>query len=80
MLSYLPGRDVVIILHVPDGEGAEYLALADGGDVVLGRLVTVHTDQGDAPQGAVGVPVTATVQPVPVSPAGRYGRAQACSS
>lgn len=27
----LPGRDVVIIVHVPDDEAAEYLALADGG-------------------------------------------------
>ena len=27
----LPGRDVVIVLHVPDDEAAEYLAAADGG-------------------------------------------------
>jgi hypothetical protein len=27
----LPGRDVVIVLHVPDHEAAEYLAPADGG-------------------------------------------------
>ena len=26
----LPGRDVVITVHVPDDEAAEYLALADG--------------------------------------------------
>ncbi len=27
----LPGRDVVIVLHVPDHEAAEYLVVADGG-------------------------------------------------
>lgn len=42
------------------------------GDVVPGGLVAVHTDQGDAPQGAVGVAVAAAVQPVPVSAAGGH--------
>jgi hypothetical protein len=49
------------------------LGLALGGaagDVVLGRLVAARADQGDAPQGAAGLPVPA-VQPVPVGPAGR---------
>jgi hypothetical protein len=39
------------------------------GDVVLGGLVAVHADEGDAPQGAVGVAVAAVVQPVPVGAA-----------
>jgi len=38
--------------------------------VVPGGLVAAHADQGDAPQGAVGLPVAAAVQPVPVSPPG----------
>jgi len=43
------------------------LGLAFGGaagDVVLGRLVAAHADQGDAPQGAVGLPIAAAGQPV----------------
>ncbi len=50
------------------------LGLAFGGaagDVVLGRLVAAHADQGDAPQGAVGLPIAAAVQPVPVGTPGR---------
>jgi len=44
------------------------LGLALGGaagDVVPGRLVAAHADQGDAPQGTVSLPVPAPVQPVP---------------
>jgi hypothetical protein len=32
--------------------------------------MAAHPHQGDAPQGAVGLPVPAPVQPVPVSPPG----------
>jgi hypothetical protein len=36
------------------------------GYIVLSGLVAVHADQGDAPQGAVGVAVAAGAQPVPL--------------
>jgi len=52
------------------------LGLAFGGaagDVVLGGLMAAHADQGDAPQGAVGLAVAAAVQPVPVGAAGGDG-------
>jgi hypothetical protein len=48
------------------------LGLALGGaagNVVLGGLVAAQADQGDAPQGAVRLPVAAAVQPVPVGAA-----------
>jgi hypothetical protein len=40
--------------------------------VVLGRLVAVHADQGDAPQCVVGQPVPAAVQPVTVGAPGGH--------
>jgi len=44
------------------------------GDVVLGGLVAVQADQGNAPQGAVGVAVAAAVQPVTAAGAAGGGR------
>jgi hypothetical protein len=38
-------------------------------DVGLGGWVAVHADQGDAPQGVVGVAVAAPVEPVAVGAA-----------
>jgi len=52
--------------------GAGIQSQGRAGDVVLGRLMAAHADQRDAPQGAVGLPVAAAVQPVPVGPAGRH--------
>jgi len=48
------------------------LGLAFGGaagEVVLGRLVAAHADQGHTSQGAVGPAVAVVVQPVPTGPA-----------
>ena len=39
-------------------------------DVILGGLVAAHADQGDAPEGAVRIPVAAAVQAVPVGASG----------
>jgi hypothetical protein len=59
-------------------EAAQDLFLGPGfggpaGEVVLGGLVAVHADQGDAPQGAVGVAIARrelAVQVVDLGPQG----------
>src|SRR6266700_6855830 len=42
-------------------------------DVVLGRLVVAHADEDDPVERRVGLPVAASVEPVPAGLAGRGG-------
>ena len=47
-------------------------------DIGSGRWVVVHADEGDAPQGVVGPPVTSPVEPVAVGAA--RGRGDGCGT